>query len=56
MASRFTEVVFDCHDPRELLRLLELGAHRVDVGQRDKPWAVLADPEGNEFCLLGVLP
>jgi Glyoxalase-like domain len=40
----------------ELARLLDLGARRVDVGQGDKPWAVLADPEGNEFCLLGVLP
>lgn len=37
----------------ELERLLELGAHRVDVGQpADASWVVLADPEGNEFCLL----
>ncbi len=37
----------------ELNRLLELGAHRVDVGQAsDASWVVLADPEGNEFCLL----
>jgi predicted enzyme related to lactoylglutathione lyase len=36
----------------ELERLLALGARRVDVGQRDVPWVVLADPEGNEFCLL----
>lgn len=37
----------------ELERLLELGATRVDVGQpEDVTWAVLADPEGNEFCLL----
>ncbi|QGK68193.1 VOC family protein [Allosaccharopolyspora coralli] len=37
----------------ELTRLLGLGARRVDVGQRpDVPWVVLADPEGNEFCLL----
>ncbi len=28
------------------------GAIRVDVGQVDKPWVVLADPEGNEFCVL----
>ena len=36
----------------ELDRLLALGARRVDVGQGDdKPWYVLADPEGNEFCL-----
>ncbi len=37
----------------ELERLLELGARRVDVGQApDSSWVVLADPEGNEFCLL----
>ncbi|GAB2465766.1 VOC family protein [Jatrophihabitans fulvus] len=37
----------------ELYRLLALGARRVDVGQsRDASWVVLADPEGNEFCLL----
>ncbi|WP_034647999.1 VOC family protein [Cellulomonas sp. HZM] len=36
----------------ELVRLLELGATRVDIGQGDVPWHVLADPEGNEFCLL----
>ena len=34
-------------------RLLALGARRVDVGQTgDEPWVVLADPEGNEFCIL----
>ena len=38
----------------EVERLLALGARRVDVGQRDDvPWVVLADPEGNEFCVLG---
>jgi predicted enzyme related to lactoylglutathione lyase len=37
----------------ELDRLLALGARRVDVGQEpDVSWIVLADPEGNEFCLL----
>ena len=37
----------------ELNRLLALGARRVDVGQGpDVSWVVLADPEGNEFCLL----
>jgi hypothetical protein len=35
----------------ELERLLGLGATRVDVGQGERPWHVLADPEGNEFCL-----
>ena len=37
----------------ELERLLALGARPVDVGQTgDESWHVLADPEGNEFCLL----
>jgi hypothetical protein len=36
----------------ELERLLGLGARRVDVGQGEATWHVLADPEGNEFCLL----
>jgi predicted enzyme related to lactoylglutathione lyase len=32
-------------------RLLRLGANHVDIGQGDVPWVVLADPEGNEFCV-----
>jgi Glyoxalase-like domain len=37
----------------EIARLLGLGATRVDVGQSlDVSWDVLADPEGNEFCVL----
>ncbi|MDQ3716517.1 MAG: VOC family protein [Actinomycetota bacterium] len=37
----------------EVDRLLGLGATRVDVGQDpDVSWVVLADPEGNEFCVL----
>ncbi|MFG3120627.1 VOC family protein [Streptomyces sp. NPDC048208] len=37
----------------ELERLLALGARPVDVGQTGaESWHVLADPEGNEFCLL----
>jgi hypothetical protein len=37
----------------EIDRLLGAGATRVDVGQRtDVTWTVLADPEGNEFCVL----
>ncbi len=42
-----------CEQAEELERLLGLGARRVDVGQGDAPFIVLADPEGNEFCLLG---
>src|SRR5260370_39710397 len=33
----------------EVARILALGARHADVGQADGPWAVLADPEGNEF-------
>lgn len=37
----------------EIAVLLERGATRVDVGQTDDAtWTVLADPEGNEFCVL----
>ena len=35
----------------ELDRLLGLGAQQADVGQGARSWHVLADPEGNEFCL-----
>ena len=38
---------------QEIERLLGLGAQRVDVGQTGKEsWTVLADPEGNEFCVI----
>lgn len=37
----------------EIERLVALGARPVDVGQRgDETWTVLADPEGNEFCVV----
>ena len=36
----------------EIQRLEELGATRVDIGQREVPWVVMADPEGNEFCVV----
>ncbi|MBV8386507.1 MAG: VOC family protein [Acidimicrobiia bacterium] len=36
----------------EVDRLLALGATRNDVGQGDVDWIVMADPEGNEFCVL----
>jgi predicted enzyme related to lactoylglutathione lyase len=36
----------------EVARLLSLGAREVSVGQGDVTWVVLADPEGNEFCVL----
>ena len=38
----------------EVARLEELGATRVNIGQDESkvPWVVMADPEGNEFCVL----
>lgn len=36
----------------EVERIIGLGARRVDVGQGEVSWVVLADPEGNEFCVL----
>ena len=41
-----------CDQEQEVTRLLALGATRVDVGQGERTWVVLADPEGNEFCVL----
>ncbi|MGW5639743.1 VOC family protein [Streptomyces sp. NPDC003832] len=40
------------HQAELVARLQALGAIPVDVGQGDVPWTVLADPEGNEFCVL----
>jgi len=38
---------------QEIDRLLALGARRADIGQTgEESWAVLADPEGNEFCVV----
>ena len=40
----------------EVARIEALGATRVDIGQgEDVTWVVLADPEGNEFCVLRAL-
>jgi hypothetical protein len=44
------------HQAAEVDRLLRLGAVRADIGQGDVPWQVLADPEGNEFCVLEPRP
>ena len=40
----------------EVARLEGLGARRADIGQGDVDWVVMADPEGNEFCVLRSLP
>jgi Glyoxalase-like domain len=43
----------DREQDEEVRRLLDLGARPADVGQTgDESWVVLADPEGNEFCVL----
>jgi catechol 2,3-dioxygenase-like lactoylglutathione lyase family enzyme len=39
----------------EVARLEALGARRVDIGQGEQTWVVLADPDGNEFCVLRAL-
>jgi hypothetical protein len=36
----------------EVERLIALGATRQDIGQGETSWVVMADPEGNEFCVL----
>ena len=40
------------HQAAAVERLRAAGARPVDVGQRGVPWVVLADPEGNELCVL----
>ncbi|MGW6057863.1 VOC family protein [Streptomyces sp. NPDC055189] len=40
------------HQAELVARLKAHGATPVDIGQGDAPWTVLADPEGNEFCVL----
>ena len=42
----------DRDQSEEVERLIALGARRIDIGQGDVDWVVLADPEGNEFCVL----
>jgi Glyoxalase-like domain len=62
MPVRLHHIVIDAFDlPKlarfyrlqEIDRLLGLGARRVDIGQTGaESWTVLADPEGNEFCVV----
>jgi predicted enzyme related to lactoylglutathione lyase len=44
------------HQADLVARMKDLGATPADVGQGDVPWTVLADPEGNEFCVLEPRP
>jgi predicted enzyme related to lactoylglutathione lyase len=43
------------HQAELVTRLTDLGATPADIGQGDVPWTVMADPEGNEFCVLDSL-
>jgi predicted enzyme related to lactoylglutathione lyase len=36
----------------EVERLVSLGAARIDIGQGEVSWVVMADPDGHEFCVL----
>ena len=42
----------DATQEEEVARLEALGAKRIDIGQGDVHWVVMADPEDNEFCVL----
>ncbi|MER7209322.1 VOC family protein [Streptosporangium sp. NPDC000239] len=44
------------HQADLVARRRALGATSADVGQGDVPWTILADPEGNEFCVLEPRP
>jgi catechol-2,3-dioxygenase len=61
MGSRFTELSMDGHDLRRLAdfwcevlgyRILEEKDGWIEIGQGEQTWVVMADPEGNEFCVL----
>jgi hypothetical protein len=62
MPTRLVHLVVDAADPAGLARfwsaalvarLEGLGARQIDIGQPDDvSWVVMADPEGNEFCVL----
>jgi hypothetical protein len=42
----------DSDQQAEVDRLIALGATRIDIGQGEVSWVVMADPDGNEFCVL----
>jgi predicted enzyme related to lactoylglutathione lyase len=44
------------HQAAQVARLRRLGARPADIGQGEVPWVVMADPEGNEFCVLDPRP
>ena len=45
----------DGNQAQEVDRLTGLGARTVDIGQGAQSWVVMADPEGNEFCVMSPL-
>jgi predicted enzyme related to lactoylglutathione lyase len=55
LSEREREIVTSSAQERdqEIERLLALGARRAGIGQTgEESWTVLADPEGNEFCVI----
>ena len=46
------DLIPDTDREAEVARLEALGATRADIGQKDVSWTVMADPDGNEFCIL----
>ena len=46
------DLIPDTSTEDEVARLESMGATRTDIGQKDVTWVVMADPEGNEFCVL----
>ena len=55
MVSRIAQWTPDVRDVEVMARFWSgaLGAKRIDIGQpADAGFIVLADPEGNEFCVL----
>jgi predicted enzyme related to lactoylglutathione lyase len=42
----------DTDQRAEVDRLIALGATRIGIGQGEVSWVVMADPDGNEFCVL----
>ncbi|MFI6259506.1 VOC family protein [Micromonospora zamorensis] len=51
------DLVADTDPQTEVRRLIDLGARHVDIGQTgSEQFTVLADPEGNEFCVLDSTP
>jgi predicted enzyme related to lactoylglutathione lyase len=44
--------LIDGDQQAEVERLVSLGATRIDIGQGEVSWVVMADPDGNEFCVL----